>query len=451
MQVDIVTTTVEVQETVAGEVTEVVNEQVTQDVIGEPAAVNGISEVPIQEQVQIEPQLFDMDLERMHIDLYREKYLTADDFLDDIRKIVHNTEVRADEDAERMLRAQAMFTAARLSLSDIDAHFRLECDRMAARERKRRDERRKARGKEKAADQGTAPGIRRSGRTNGQEPELTITDPVQLERRLKRARSAETGQTPSEDERDREAKRSRMGSAEGEGEQQVPSTPHRPHAVRFMDDPTHPLPAPNFLDVPEAGPSTLTPSSQSRNRSDIGSLLNPIPSPERPSQDADVLPELPPDDSTLALQQVGPAPTQLFMDNQPSLPETSSHSQIPQTPLPDIPQTGDVPMEASPSQRPDPPAEAPPPQDEPMEVFVREPTPLPDFVLDETGLSALRDHLRDSTHSLNIEQLEQLRASCLSTVWRHRAEWDRTSLLHELRTLVDNFVDDVRVDDSFSS
>ena len=77
------------------------------------------------------PQLFDMDLERMHLDLYRSKYLTPDDFLTDIRKIVHNATVRVEEDPERLFRAQAMLTAAEVSIQDFEPQFRMECERMA--------------------------------------------------------------------------------------------------------------------------------------------------------------------------------------------------------------------------------------------------------------------------------------------------------------------------------
>jgi hypothetical protein len=49
-----------------------------------------------------------MDLEKMHVNLYKRKYLTPHDFLDDIRKIVHNAHLRIAEDMERFYKAQAM-------------------------------------------------------------------------------------------------------------------------------------------------------------------------------------------------------------------------------------------------------------------------------------------------------------------------------------------------------
>jgi hypothetical protein len=72
---------------------------------------------------------------------------------------------------------------------------------------------------------------------------------------------------------------------------------------------------------------------------------------------------------------------------------------------------------------------------------------LPDFHLDEGLVVQLESALRDLTGSLNIEQLEQLRATCLATVWRHRTEWDRNPAVRELQDLVTEFVDQVGVDD----
>ena len=112
----------------------------------EPVAVVVVEQPPPPPR----PHLYDMDLERVHFELYRNRYLTPFDFLHDIRKIVHNAEVCAADDLERLYRAQAMLTATEVSLNDFDQPFRLECERMAARERKRRDDRKKQREKEKA-------------------------------------------------------------------------------------------------------------------------------------------------------------------------------------------------------------------------------------------------------------------------------------------------------------
>jgi hypothetical protein len=62
---------------------------------------NGIIAEQQQAQATIQqlPPLFDMDLERMHSELFRGRYLTPQDFMDDILKIVHNADVRSNEDS----------------------------------------------------------------------------------------------------------------------------------------------------------------------------------------------------------------------------------------------------------------------------------------------------------------------------------------------------------------
>ena len=50
------------------------------------------------------------------------------------------------------------------------------------------------------------------------------------------------------------------------------------------------------------------------------------------------------------------------------------------------------------------------------------------------------------TELLNVEQLDQLRASCLGRVWAHRSEWNRDDLILELSKVLRNFVDEVRAD-----
>jgi hypothetical protein len=80
-------------------------------------------------------------------------------------------------------------------------------------------------------------------------------------------------------------------------------------------------------------------------------------------------------------------------------------------------------------------------------VVERTPTPHPPFVVPEDDLSSWHTLLLRDAESLSIEQMEQLRASCLNCVWRHRQEWDRAELVGELKVLLRNFVDEVRAND----
>ncbi|KAK7691101.1 hypothetical protein QCA50_006204 [Cerrena zonata] len=444
---------VEVQTNADGEAMDVVNEEGVQEVVEQTAdAPNGIEVPHLQAQAQLQmPEMFHMDLELMHTELYKSKYLTPDDFLDDIRKIVHNATVFGDIDSERLYRAQAMYTAAEVSLQDFDYQFRMDCQRMAVRERKRRDEFRMEKEKEKervraaeaesARNSAEAP-ARRSTRANGLEPDFQITDPVRLERSLKRQRSAEANADRSEEEGP--TKRSRVSSQEIE-QQHVngisiagPSTPHRgpSQQVRWADDPdgdgeedTPSSPSPNNgQPIP---PLPLPRIETPRGPIGFDSLLNPKSSPEEPRAADNALTHL----TTIVIDHP-PSEQAMSVDSNPQLDlqEPSSSSQQLQTPIAEVPT--DVP----------PHPEQPLPSGDAEDIIMqpeRTPTPPPSFELDEPVLLDLAEDLRSKTDRFNVEQLEQLRASCLNRIWKHRSKWDRTPLVKELREVVEEFVQDV--------
>ena len=408
------------------------------------------------------PHLYDMDLERVHVELYRNKYLTPFDFLHDIRKIVHNAEVCAIDDLERLHRAQAMLTATEVSMNDFDHAFRLECERMAVRERKRRNERKKQREKEKAEKEKEAqateaidpnnpyaPGTRRSARNNGQEPEVAITDPLQLERRLKRGRSAEGNatdghQSSEEAGEGRSPKRSRVAS---EDEQLAA---HSLLPVQFTKS-TTPVPDGN-LQLPH--PPLIHPSPRRTGGFDP-TLLNPVPIIDGTGFNSNGTPTTsvqngvtPPPPSTLSstptnlTQQRIESPNPFIVSQQPQQEAPSVTPQAPTDQQPD----GTASEEQQSVPHPEGEQSTEPPVPEPMEI-ARTPTPLPDFHIDEDGLEQLKGYLGVSTAELNIEELEQLRATCLAAVWRHRTEWDRTALVGELLSTAKEFVQEVLGED----
>lgn len=417
---------------------------------------------PAEAQPQV-PQLFNMDLERMHVDLHKNRYLTPHDFLHDVGKMVHNAIVCQSEDLERLHRAQAMYTATEVSMQDFDPQFRTECERMAVRERQRRADRKKEKEKEKEqtlqeADVGSetyAPGTRRSARHNGQQPEIAITDVTKLERaaRLKRQRStgASTGSQASGDEigDGHNAKRSRVNS-----EEDTPMNVNLPGSCSSQQVSTvymscaQPIPnsvQPNINgdggllpDVPPSAmgggfdPLLLNPAPSDPDQSPYHRFFSPSSGPVDPHPDAMTIDARPPRSSSPVQpppQPEQPPSTELHPDPQPLV---STASAPPTT----IPFTDE-------SLAPAPPA---PEQDvEPIEVD-REPTPLPDFLFDQSALARLADDLRDLTDLFTVEQLEQLRASCLGCVWAHRSDWNRDDLILELSRLLHEFVDEVRVD-----
>lgn len=432
-------------------------EQVTQE---QPnGIVNGIQPDPqpveptTEPPQPQEPQLYDMDLERMHVDLYKGKYLTPQDFLDDINKIVFNAATRAHQDSggDRLYRAQAMLTAAEVSIQDFDHQFRVECQRMAERERKRRVEHRKAKGKGRAgedAQNGTVP-PRRSARHNGQQPEITITDPLQLERRLKRARSADRpsgSPDPVDDKGEpstpRSSKRARTVLSDDDHDPMdiigASRSQIRASSVRFANDVQPPAIADSDV-LPVYGAPTVDGSSSAmavdsplprRSAGFDPMLLNPMPPldygfPASPASHINgTEPSMVPAQDAYLVPPLSPV-TGVALPN-PSTPPPAMPSPVAiQPPLPVTDAVQEQPMVVT------PPAE-----------IERSPTPLPDFHVDEHLLSTLQYDLCSRTAQLSVELLEQLRATLLGCIWRHRVEWDRDELVRELKDALKEFLDD---------
>lgn len=422
--------------------------------LAEPPAPQLQAQAQLQVQPLNQPQLsplYDMDLERMHMDLYKGKYLTPQDFLDDIHKIVHNAASRVDGDLDRFHKAQALLTAAEVSMQEFDPQFKLECQRMAERERKRRGERKKAKGKNtssEVAQNGTyAPGTRRSARHTGQQPEMGITDPLQLERRLKRARSGDRPSGSPEDSEENKAessntprqpkKRPRTVLSDedeldllGSATSQRAKTP----TVRFAEEGrAHPDELPVIPEQPEPiiQPSTHSPSAEASS----DAMATDSPAPRRSGFDPSLLNPLPPEVEMMHPASLAPLLNGITSD--PVSHPSPQQNGYPQTPV----------LHPSRQSSRTPTVQPPPEQDAlpvipPPREPTRSPSPLPDFHLDEGLLLDLQFQLKTRTSQLTVEQLEQLRATCLNSIWNHRTEWDRDGLVQELLDVLNAFLED---------
>lgn len=93
--------------------------------------------------------IYDIDLEKIHFNVYKDNYVNPGQFVDDVAKIVHNAELdKSDQD--RLWKAEQLLTHARVLVDQaFDAHFRIECQRMADRESKRITEYKEKRKKER--------------------------------------------------------------------------------------------------------------------------------------------------------------------------------------------------------------------------------------------------------------------------------------------------------------
>ena len=443
---------------------------------------NGVREAVEQEQCQlgvvngnmdvdsapiVAPLLHDVDLEKMHVDLYRGRYLTPQDFLDDISKIVQNSELRAFEDMDRMYKAQAMLIATQVSIQEFDPAFKLECERMAVREHQRREERRKNKEKGKEKEEAVT---RRSTRIPGQTLEISIMDPVKLERRLKRQRGPSAGSShegeedgQGADEQERESKRSRMSTEENErvsSEEAGQATHVRAvHFAASTEVVGSSQPIQTFGDASAA--TVLEPMIVDTVPSSgfDPTLLNPLPSTENVfGMSRTASPAIKQPASTVAINASSsslPAPlvynldSQLESDIPPALlVTTNSKPSLVSPQVIDHHGHGNF-RTPSPRQhtsrcRTKTPEDLPITTQDPSPVIVeRLPTPLPQFHVDEMLLSELHQQLAKTTAPLNIEQLEQLRATCLESVWRHRIDWERDGVVRELMEQVERFVEEV--------
>lgn len=373
-------------------------------------------------------KIYNIDLERIQKYLYRGKYLTPQEFLEDLAKIVYNATVYGN-DNDRSVKAQMMYTTAQVFINELDTHFRLECDRMAVRERKRREQyardnprRLPIDGPESCIQQNgesTHPisAMRRSARHNGQDPELPITDPLKLERRLKRQRSSDP--SPSQDEAGRDdvrsSKKARMSSEEGDADPLNVVDPTLPHVksgvnVRFAQETmvvslSSPAPMINMTSVTQSmSDPALAESDMPYDGSGVTSNTQDISShPSATSTGMNHLTE-----------------ARHVVDSVPPLPEAEP--------------PGPLPMEVESEVR----------VEEPVLLRSPSPEPHPPFEVPEEYLHQFSEELFTLTSSFNVEQLEQLRAACFACIWRRRSEWNRGGMILELTTILRTFLQESR-------
>ena len=417
------------------------------DVDGAVVPVNGAANSILADIAEsaapVRPKMYNIDLERIHAHLYRGKYLTTQDFLDDLAKIVHNATI-FHGDNERLVKAQMMYTTAQVHTNEFDSHFRLECERMAARERKRREEWAAANPKPKHKSgarndrlNAEAMGIRRSARHNGQQPEMVITDPVQLERRLKRQRSSEPSGESQDEAVDgpRSSKKIRITSEDEDGADPLDvvgptSSQPRRSIVRFMHSaeaqlPASPSPVARVLSEdritvdtqPRVDTSTFNLDVVTQTSSARQSHILVLPLKDPASAAAGPSPIISPDT---------PEPSASIEPARDIFHQSSTESLSPSPPVPQSQLMGTD-------------AQIPPRTPSPS------PEPHPTFTVTEHHLQTLSKQLADRTGALNVEQLEQLRAICLGCIWRRRSEWQRDDMVQELLDIVREFVDEVAV------
>ncbi|CAD6914104.1 unnamed protein product [Tilletia controversa] len=108
-------------------------------------------QVPVEDQVVVPPvpsipdgalkrdmTIWLISLDKMHTRLFNSYYLTAEEFLEDVQKLVANAEEAAEVDEDRVTKAYEMRTLALVLIEQfVDPAFRMECAKMAKRVRER--------------------------------------------------------------------------------------------------------------------------------------------------------------------------------------------------------------------------------------------------------------------------------------------------------------------------
>jgi hypothetical protein len=404
---------------------------------------------PPEEQAPAEPQprFYNIDLDRMIGRLYKGRYLTPDNMLEDLVRIVKNAELaaRVAGEVEQEQRAQAMLINARVMVDQaFDAQFRLDCARMAERQRermKKAQEKEEERKKEKDGEAGQIPPAHPS----------TPPPPEDRENALEDERPADATHVDV-DLTDRQfgGKRSRTISISG-------SRQRTPMDVDLQEPPAkraRGLSEVNGSSLTDTGGEDLQWQEQSRTAMDREPHANGIDSfhPQGHVTEASILATdgdfeagVPSNAIMEGVQGADhpfdhiPDRSDLVSSGTPSGVAVSSASSLPGGGLNAFVSAGQVqpngiyttnPLHSEGSQSVAPAALSPPPE------------PLPPFVINDKAVDSLAVFLRSDTSGLNVEELEQLRAACYDTVWRARREWNRDPLIDELRELAEGFVEE---------
>ncbi|KAF2438893.1 AAA-domain-containing protein [Karstenula rhodostoma CBS 690.94] len=119
-----------------------------------------------------------------------------------------------------------------------------------------------------------------------------------------------------------------------------------------------------------------------------------------------------------------------------------------------LPDTQEFPSEDASSQAP--PSQASSHHDMPAPAVPRGPSaitailndrdeePHPQLLLDELQLSALHDLLVAQSSGCSLEQLEQINATLMETVWENRREWNRNKVVHHVGEAFNNIITDIQ-------
>lgn len=387
-----------------------------------------------------------IDLEKIHSRLYYDRYLSVEDFLAEIHLFLENAHLDSGH-TERVLKSQQLVNHAQLLVEQsCDAQFRLECRRMAEREKDRRkaareeEEQSSRKGKERES---SPKGSRFSHRVRGVPADVFAPSLENPESSLKRSRGvsvdvSNSGSAPINvyaDDMDLDVPPSKKSRPDGD-EPATTITANGLHSADSLESNTSLLVVESLQkpDV-EMVTSTQTTPKPSHGRSlSLQDLCSPSneADPSNPSVAANGLPttiKLSTPRSSRIADGVPASVESLKPD--PQSPTATLHAPF-VIGVPSSPAAGDLSIDII------SPAHAAAP-----EVVL----PPPVFFFPEADLVSLESVIASKTSSFNVEQLEQLRATLSDAIWKRRADWDRSLLVDELTTAFVSFLNGVEGDD----
>jgi hypothetical protein len=75
--------------------------------------------------------------------------------------------------------------------------------------------------------------------------------------------------------------------------------------------------------------------------------------------------------------------------------------------------------------------------------ILAEPQPEPQLILDESSLTRLHASLVDSASGCTLEQLEQVNAKLMDTIWQHRREYNRNKVITAVADAFNAIIKDI--------
>ena len=90
------------------------------------------------------------------------------------------------------------------------------------------------------------------------------------------------------------------------------------------------------------------------------------------------------------------------------------------------------------------PAPAPPIHHTNLKDILNDEEPKPQLILDDTMLTELHRNLVSATSGCSLEQLEQVNASLMDAIWKHRADYNRNVVLQKVKEAFNVIIDDIQ-------